>query len=163
GNYGGAGAVTITKSITIDCGDTSATSATSGFFINAPGIVVRLRNLTIDGRDAGGAGIQFSQGAALLVENCRVTNHTHGDGLGINFAPLAGVNAKLVVLNSVISGNSGYGIIVAPAGSASARAVIDHVRLEKNAHGVFAIGIEAGAIAIVQIRNSVLSNNAGGA
>jgi len=49
---GGFGAVTITKSITIDCQNTQAgvlASGTNGINVNGAGIVVNLRGLSIEG------------------------------------------------------------------------------------------------------------------
>src|SRR5689334_17457059 len=50
GNFAPVATLSITKSITIDCGGTSSTvgtTAATGIQINGPGITVRLRNLSI--------------------------------------------------------------------------------------------------------------------
>jgi hypothetical protein len=74
---GGFGAVTITKSITIDCVGTLGSilaSGTNGVVINITAVAdikkaVRLRGLTIDGAATGLNGIRFLAGNSLNVEN----------------------------------------------------------------------------------------------
>src|SRR5258706_14539467 len=59
---GGFGAVTITKSITIDCGATFGSilaAFTNGINVNGAGITVNLRNLSINGVGNGLIGINF--------------------------------------------------------------------------------------------------------
>src|SRR5262245_7225939 len=72
---GDFGAVTITKSITIDCTGTLGTIRTSGTAvkIDTAGVVVTLRNLTIVGTpSASGPGIDFTNGAAVFVDKCAI-------------------------------------------------------------------------------------------
>ena len=78
---GGFGAVTITKSITIDGSGGSIAgvlvSGTNGIVVNAPaGSVVVLRNLDINGLGTGLNGITHVGGGDLHVENTRVYNFT---------------------------------------------------------------------------------------
>src|SRR5262244_3527034 len=69
---GGFGAVTITKSITIDGSGGSiagiAAALTTGIIINGPSVHVILRNLDIEGLGTGIVGVNFLQGAELIVE-----------------------------------------------------------------------------------------------
>src|SRR5215813_4681031 len=70
---GGFGAVTITRSITIDCHHVVAgvlAAGTNGININAAGIVVTLRGLDIEGVGSGLIGVNFINGAQLNVEDC---------------------------------------------------------------------------------------------
>jgi len=66
---GGYGAVTITKSITIDGGGTFASilaAGTTGIIVNAaPSDIVTIRNVSIDGANTGTNGIRFMAGGAL--------------------------------------------------------------------------------------------------
>jgi len=87
---GGFGAVTITKSMTIDGQGTMASilaAGVNGVIVNdsASGspntIVVNLRNLSIQGTGPSGAtvglnGIRFISGKALTVENCIINGFT---------------------------------------------------------------------------------------
>src|SRR2546430_3144694 len=74
---GGFGALTITKSITIDCGGTFGSvlaAGTNGININGAGITVNLRNLSINGIGSGLIGIQFISGNSLTLTNVHVMN-----------------------------------------------------------------------------------------
>jgi hypothetical protein len=75
---GGYGAVTITKSITIDGGGTMASilaAGTNGVMINANATSdkVILRNLSINGANTGLNGIKYIAAASLIVQNCHIT------------------------------------------------------------------------------------------
>lgn len=128
---GAYGAVTITKSMTIDCEDHEAGvlhSATNGIIVNGAGIDVVLRGLDINGGTpsaAGLNGIRFLQGNSLIVDDCVIHNSDSNaapNGNGIQIAPSAGL-AKVQVINSRISGNgagtAGAGIQVNPSGTGS--------------------------------------------
>jgi hypothetical protein len=117
-----------TKSITIDCASTEA--MTIGLAVNGPGIVVRIRNLTINGlgglgSGAGGGGIDFQDGAALFVENCVIQNLSTN---GIKFRP-SSPGSQLVVtdtaLSNTASGSTGAGILVSPQSGGSAQVVLN--------------------------------------
>jgi len=165
GNFGGS--TTISKSITIDCAGTVATvfpaPASQAFLINTAGVVVRLRNLTIQGNGSS-IGIHFSNGAALFVENCVIDGFT---AQGISFSPTSGT-PKLFVSDSIISNNhnpaftTGTGILISPSGTTSVRAVIDRVRVQNNRNGIIANPFVAGQTTIVQLRDSVVSGNVDG-
>ena len=162
---GGFGAVTITKSVTIDGGGTFASilaASTNGINVNdsagpTPGTaVVRIRNLSINGVSGGTSpglnGIRFTSGAALFVENCQVANFTQK---GIDFEPGSG-NAQLFVSGTNVENAAGGGIFVKPslAGSASARASLDGVMLVRNS-----FGLRAEDSSTVTVRNSLASQN----
>src|SRR5215468_648585 len=83
---GGFGAVTITKSISIEacCIAGVLVSGTNGIVVQAPaGSNVVLRGLTFDGLGTGLAGIKFNSGSALYVEDCTINNFT---AMGIDFS-----------------------------------------------------------------------------
>src|SRR5690349_16478841 len=105
---GGFGAVTITKSITIDCTATFAgvlAAGTNGINVNAAGIVVVLRGLRIEGVGTGLVGVNFINGAVLRIEDCHIFGFQSGTAAGINFTPPTGVTAELLISNSSISDN----------------------------------------------------------
>lgn len=94
---GGYGAVTITKSITLDGGTGSGwasilASGTNGVIVNdsltgSPGtIVVTLRNLSINGAGTtpGSNGIRFLSGKTLNVDSCNIFGFLGGTGFGID-------------------------------------------------------------------------------
>ncbi len=160
--------VTITRSVTIDCEGVPASQWL--ITINAPGIVVTLRNMTISplglnvGHSGYGTGVDFQNGAALFIDHC-VIEHWDIDtpGIGISFAPPNGVTAKLHVTDSVIKNNgvaaSGAGIYILPSGSGSARVVIERTRLENNTDGIFVNGAASTGSILVEIKDSTVANN----
>src|SRR6201991_1023056 len=117
---GGFGAVTITKSITIDGGGTLASilaSATNGINVNAgANDTVILRNLSINGAGTtlGLNGINFLAGRRLVIENCTIEKFSIVQ-FSINF--LAG--RRLVIENCTIENFSQNGIAIAPSTSSA--------------------------------------------
>src|SRR5262245_19324483 len=82
---GGFGAITITKSMTIDCDGTFGSilaAGTNGVNVNASNIIVNLRNISIDGTTSGLIGVNFISGAMLKIGSTRL-NSSH---LGISYA-----------------------------------------------------------------------------
>jgi hypothetical protein len=154
------GQVTISKSLTVDCAGTSAEAFS--IVINGTGIVVTLRNLTINGVgfDNSIIGIDFQNGAALFVESCVIDGWNQGTGAGIHFAPTSGT-AKLHVTDSVIKNNGvaagGAGIFVAPTGGATVRVAVDRTEIENNTNGIFANG--TGGSVLVEVKDSMIANN----
>jgi len=152
---GGFGAVTITKSISIEacCIAGVLVSGTNGIVVSAPaGSFVVLRGLTFDGLGTGLAGIKFNSGGALYVEDCTINNFT---AMGIDFSPTTPAN--LFVKDTKIrncNGASSGGIDIRPSG-VSALAVIDNVRAEGNQFG---FRVEDNAKAT--FRNCVAASNA---
>ena len=156
--------MTITKSITIDCEDTQGSilaSNTNGINVNdsASGfpntIRVIIRGLSING--AGNAvagqnaqgnpgngliGINFTSGAALIVERVIIQNFNTGTATGIRVA--TGGATETFVTNSTVSDNgtgaTGGGIQVTPTGAGgTARMVVTNSRIENNANNGFRV------------------------
>src|SRR5712671_191012 len=76
---GGFGAVTITKSMTIDCSEVFASvlvSGTNGIVISGAGIKVILRNLDIQGVNTGINGISILNAAEVVIDHCRIAEFT---------------------------------------------------------------------------------------
>jgi hypothetical protein len=185
---GSFGALTITKSITIDASGNFAgvlaTLGSSGIVINAAAAdVVVLRGLTIDGSGTGGNGIRFLAGNTLHIENCVINNFAQK---GIDIEPSTGsfVFIKDTVVRNNTAGGvlNGGGILLKPSGAGSVRAELNNVRSERNVYGlrtenntetvvrdsVFtgnnAIGINAistaGGNVQIDMDDSIVSNNA---
>jgi len=151
----GFGAVTITKSILIDCRHTLGgilAATVNGIIINAgANDKVILRGLDIDGDGSGGLdGIRFLAGASLHVEDTTINNMTNGINVGLNQAG----NAELYVTNSYIRNNSNVGIFVSNSGNGVISGVIERTTSENNAFGL--IGRNNTRI---EARNSVFSGN----
>jgi Right handed beta helix region len=134
---GGFGAVTITKSITIDAtaglGGISA-AATTGIIVNAAAAdaVVILRNLDIDGMGTGIYGIRILAARDVYVENSKIFGFTNR---GITDERTAG---RLFVADSVISNNAQTAIVAAPAAASTLTVNVNRCRLERNANSGFA-------------------------
>ena len=138
---GGFGAVTITKSITIDGGGTFASilgSLTNGIVINAGASdVITIRNLSINGAGTGLNGIRFIAGGELHIENCVIFNFSQK---GVDFEPSG--PARLFISDTIIRNNNNAvngGAVLLQAGAAgSVVATLDRVRMHGNTFGVLA-------------------------
>src|SRR3954465_6556207 len=89
---GGFGAVTITKSITIDCmwngpSGSLAGAGTSAIIVNA-GLAdrVTLRGLSIEGGGSGLYGVNVLQAGSVQVDRCRIFGFKAANGAGIRVA-----------------------------------------------------------------------------
>lgn len=183
---GGFGAVTITKSITLDGTGTFASilaSLTTGITINAAATdVITIRGISINGFCNGLRGMNILQAKAVNVEDCVIFRFA---GNGIQSTDADGF--KLNVRNTVIRDNTGDGInIVAgtPPGG-QARVSLQNVSLNGNANGVharagttvsatecvfagnssagvFADNTVAGNFAVVRVQRSQISGNGTG-
>ena len=160
---GGYGAVTITKSITIDCGGTFGSilaAGGNGINVNGANIVVAIRNLSINGALTGLVGINFTNGISLHVENVNILGFSAGSATGIRFAPTT-ANSFLHVINTTITRNgiapsTGGGIAIQPAGG-SAQGIVSDTKIENGAVGV-ALNSGTGAITMT-IRDTVIGGN----
>ena len=168
---GGYGAVTITKSITIDGGTGAGWGSilacgTNGVIVNdslsgSPNtIVVTLRNLSINGcgytTSPGLNGIRFLSGKALHVENSVIfgfRSTSVGNGNGIS-AALSANGGHLLVKDTTITENLSDGIR-ATTTTGSIRVDLNNVRADRNGNGYH--GLAGAAAAIV---NSSFSSNA---
>src|ERR1700716_893420 len=130
---GGFGAVTITKSITIDCHEVFASilnSGTNGVNIpfdsfNAADVrkTVRLRNINFNGVDTGVNGIRITGGSIIgagvvLVEDCLIDGNFAGNARGISDERI-GVG-ELYVSNTTIRNTGSVGIFISPGKSTGA-------------------------------------------
>lgn len=154
---GGFGAVTITKSITLNGGGIRGgilDSGTTGVIINITnpsdaGVVV-LHGLDIQGGGSGTNGIRFISGQQLHIRDCTITGHTT-HGISVT-AP----NAAAFVVNTTISRNGGSGVFVLPT-SGTATVALDKVTTSDNAQT--GIRGEAGARITARECSSFANNN----
>lgn len=153
---GGFGAVTITKSITLNGDGTLAgilSATTNGVIINA-GVndVVTIRSISINGAGSGTNGIRFLAGKQVNIENCSITNFLNN---GIDVQVGVGTH-NLTVKKTTISGNcSGapIGIRMTVSGGGTLCASIDTCYLQGLATALDVLSGEA------TITRSVVSNN----
>ena len=161
---GGYGAVTITKSITIDGGKGAGfgsilASLTNGVIVNAAGINVILRNLSINGASTtAGSGIRFLNGRSLTVEDCQIFGFT---GTGATTAGM-GINVELAVTNSFVNvrntsiTNCTKGMKVSTS-SGFVVGTFDNVHIVSPS-ATSGSGIELGSGGIATIRDSEIAN-----
>lgn len=159
---GGFGAVTITKSITIDGLGALAgvlVAGTNGIVVNItpsandPDPKVILRNLDINGIGTGLKGIRFIGTGSLDVEDVHIYGFTQQ---AIDFSPTGVSDLKVVRVSA--RENGGAGVLVTPAAPFVTFASIADSTLDANGRGVH---IGDGASATVT-RTSLSSNGAFG-
>jgi hypothetical protein len=120
--------------------------------------------ISLEGGVSGSsAGIRFTSGAALHVENCIIHGFLGTPGIGISFTP-SGTSA-LFVVDTVIrdnnQGSSAAGISVRPTGTgAISSSIIENVKLLNNSTGLVVDGTATtGSQIAVTLRNSVVAGN----
>ena len=166
---GGFGAVTITKSITIDCHEIFASilfSGTNG--INIPfnsfaaadvRKTVRLRNINFNGIDTGINGIRITGGTVIaggtvIVEDCLIDGAFAGTATGISDERTGG--GELYVSNTTVRNTGGTGISISPpAAGLRLDVTMDNVRVTNTNN----IGILVGNNGRVMLNRSVISGN----
>lgn len=154
---GGFGAVTITKSITINGDGTLAgilSALTNGIIVNA-GVndVVTIRNVSINGAGTGLNGIRYLAGKHLIVENCWIYGvTTHGIDVALASA------GKLTVTDTSISRCGLAGVrVTSTVGSPTA--VLNNVLITACGIGFDTLGTTTATInrsIITQITNQAL-------
>lgn len=159
---GGYGALTITKSITIEGADFVASilvSGTNGIVVSAgANDTVYLRNLTINGIGSGLNGIRVLSAGRFSVENCVIFGFTSG---GIDLEP--STQLKTTISNTTIRNNNGFGIFSKASGAGSNVTTLSHVEITgTTGNGIAGNGsgfIADGAASVAHIANSVLASN----
>ena len=158
---GGFGAVTITKSITINGEGTLAgilNANVNGIIVNAPAAtdVVYIRNITINGATGTtGNGINFIGSGKLYVENCSIYSQAGagpnlGNGILVN---VTGTGRNIFVKNTTINNCATTGITIKTS-SGFVAGVLDGVSINGLPTGVL-----IGDNAFVSIRDSSISLN----
>jgi hypothetical protein len=171
---GGFGAVTITKSITIDGNGVHAgilAAGTTGVIVNitvaaaAPNTdTVTLRNLSINGAGSGTNGVRILSSVAnstVHIENCQIFGFRSGNvgdaGRGIIDKRTAS-GAKLFISNTVVRNNAANGIQIGidTGFVSSVTASLDNVRSVGNTFS----GAFFGGGSKTTVRDSVFNANA---
>jgi parallel beta helix pectate lyase-like protein len=132
---GGYGAVTLTKSITLNGDGTLGSilsASTSGVIINTASTadVVALRSISIQGLSTGSSvthGVRYLVAGNVFIENCTIANVV-GHGIEIN---VSGVNGKIYIKNTVIRNCGQNGINVIAASGFTVQVFLENVFIEK--------------------------------
>jgi hypothetical protein len=175
----GYGAVTITKSITIDGEGAHAgivTAGNAGIIVNGAGAKVTLRNLSIESNaitNPGTIGINVLLAAEVQIENCwigRFSSHA------ISIAPTSGgIEAFINDVTAVSNGGSAISVVN------NARVSVNRLNSYTNDAGVFVRGNSIATVrdssavggsvgfgantapsAVLNLENSVATHNANG-
>jgi hypothetical protein len=166
---GGFGAVTITKSITIDCHEVFASILNAGTNgINIPfdsfgaadaRKTVRLRNINFNGVDSGINGIRINGGSVIpagvvIIEDCTIDGNFAGAARGISDERVTG--GELYISNTTVRNTGTFGIAIS-SGVAGQRidATFDNVRVQNTAN----IGIFVGNNGRVLLNRVVVTGN----
>lgn len=150
---GGFGAVTITRSITLDCSGTFGSilaAGTGGVIVNAPNGVVNLRGIAINGAGTGTNGIRVADAKRVTVENVAIDGFTQS-GIAIDSSSAV----QVVVRNSSVRNNTANGISSTPA--VSSDITVANCLISGNG-----TGINAGPNAAVRIADNTIVANATG-
>ncbi len=154
----GAGAVTITKSISIIAeGNTSGilASLTNGIIINAAATdFVHLEGLDIEGTGDGLNGIKILQAANVTIRKCNIRNFKAVGSNGILVATAGGT--KVSITESILTNND-FAISVAQTGAAAANVFVERVHLSRNR-----VGINAASLGTVRVSASSIVHNTNG-
>jgi hypothetical protein len=157
------GAVTITKSMTIDCHDVFASilngsvdqpGTITGVTINVgadpkdPWRTVRLRNIDISGTGSGNIGISILAAAAVILEDLAITGNLKQ---GIADTRTEAKGSTLTIKNTIVANNAASGIALS---AQSNSVVLDNVQSVMNAFGLGLGKTNTGTIA-----RSVFSQN----
>jgi hypothetical protein len=147
---GAYGAVTITKSLTIQAAGELAGvmhSGTNGIIVNGADVSVTLRGITLDGNGTNGVnGVRFLQGRTLLLEHVEIANT---GGSGVSFEPSQAATLGMHDVSISRTGQTsatGAGINVAPSGTGSAAIDIHDVRITDNRIGIAVAGATTGVV-----------------
>ncbi|HEV2746741.1 MAG TPA: right-handed parallel beta-helix repeat-containing protein [Allosphingosinicella sp.] len=138
---GGFGAVTITKSITIDgYGPQSSILAvgTTGIIINGAGVVVTLRNLSINAAaSTAGSGIRILNADSVNIDNVRIANFTGTGSVGRGVSiETSTANVRVAIANSELWNMGNVGIASVPS-AGNVVLDIDNVRVARGgSHGI---------------------------
>jgi hypothetical protein len=150
--------ISVNISVTIDCrGTVAAPMFDTGnncndlIAINAPGKVVTLRGLVINGITGFSCavrGINIQAAAVVNIEDCVIENTA---GVGILDQRTTGLT-KLVIKNTIVRNGGSAGIVVAAAPKNSV--VLENVQSVNNTYG---IGVATGNNVVIS--RSVMSEN----
>jgi hypothetical protein len=154
----GYGAVTITKSITIDCEDTQGSilaSLVNGVILNAANIDVRLRGISINGAGNGINCVRvLNSGVKLTLDEVVCSGFTQH---GVSMENSGGTN-KLVVSNSSFRNLSGNGINTFLTGGAT----FAQITVDSSLFANLGIGVNLGVQSTASVNDSVISNGTTG-
>jgi parallel beta-helix repeat protein len=137
---GGFGAITITKSITLDGGTGQGFAAilvsggVSGVIVNAAGGTVNLRHLSINGMrngtSPGGRGVNIIAAKAVNIENCSIFSFAN-EGIFANMT----TGGDILIKDTIVTDAGTAGVRAKTTGSGAANILfvtVDNSRADQN-------------------------------
>ena len=176
------GVLTVTRSMVIDCEDTSGNifaSSANGITISTPGISVTVRGLNINGLGTGVVGINVTAASTLYVRDSVISGfqggaatgisvtgggtlvvtdtviHSNGSGIALNGSS---GSVKMTLRDVIVHSNSTNGVSIGASG-ATTQAMIDHTTLASNTGTGLLVN---GSTVTAQIGNSTITGNGTG-
>ncbi|MBK8302850.1 MAG: right-handed parallel beta-helix repeat-containing protein [Chloracidobacterium sp.] len=154
---GGFGAVTITKSITLDCKDTQGgilASFTTGIIINITNAadtrkVVNIRGLNIDGVSNGLNGIRIVEANRVVVEDTIIDGFTQN---GVSIENSVNLGTQVVVSRTSI--RNVVGTAISATSSGTSQVMVSDSLITGNG-----IGVSVSGESTVRISGNVITNN----
>jgi hypothetical protein len=154
---GGFGAVTITKSLTINgthgsgYGSILSAGASAGVIINSATAIVRLKSLDINGAGTGTDGIRINAALKVYIEDTKLDGFTNR---GINDIRTT-ANGFLNITDSNVSGCAQSCITIIPGVGGNVTAVLDNVHSQGSGNSGYA---QSGSVKGT-LRNSFFTGN----
>ncbi|MBP7415838.1 MAG: right-handed parallel beta-helix repeat-containing protein [Pyrinomonadaceae bacterium] len=154
---GGFGAVTITKSITLDCKDTQGgvlASSVTGIIINITNAadtrkVVNIRGLNIDGVSNGLNGIRIVEANRVVVEDTIIDGFTQN---GVSIENSVNLGTQVVVSRTSI--RNVVGTAISATSSGTSQVMVSDSLITGNG-----IGVSVSGESTVRISGNVITNN----
>lgn len=151
---GGYGAVTITKSITIDCRETTASilvSGTNAIIINNTAAKVNIRGITFNGLTTGLNAIRIVEAARVNIEDAVIDGFQNG----VSVENVMTLGTQVVISRTTIRNNSGTAVSALSTGTA--QVMVNNSVITGNG-----TGLSAGAESAIRITGNVITNNGTG-
>ncbi len=153
---GGFGTVTITKSITIDGNGTTAgilAAGTNGVIINAIGIDVTLRGLTINGAGSGLIGVRILAANKVHIERSVIFGFQVGTGRGVSDERTSG---SFFMTDTIVRNNSQSGVVLLQVSAgAGVKGSFHNCRFQGNGNG----GLVVSGSGVVSVKDSMATGN----
>ena len=150
GAYGG---LTITTPLTILGDGPGRTAISAAIIVNAPGQVVRLKGLEIDGMGTLATGINVVSASIVYLDDLQITGLS-GTGQGV----LVQTVNQLYVTNTTISEAGLAGLAIAAPGATTTAVALDHVKLLNSKNGL-TVSVGASGTVNVAITRSIIAGN----
>jgi len=160
---GGFGALTITKSITIQCIGVEGgvlVSGTNGITIAAANTdQVNLVGLDFEGLNSGLDGVRVTSAALVHIHNC---DFRHFTVAGVHALPSSGMTTYVLVSDSIFDANL-YGTAVTSSGGGTAAVFLDHVTIMGTGPtgSGFGVAVDGSNASLVLNNSTVVRNQTG--